>query len=48
MVPMREITFEVEQARTRQLTGRSINPQLGSGEFIRQKSGAEHRSDHLV
>ena len=28
MVPMREITFEVEQARTRQLTGRSRNPKL--------------------
>ena len=28
MVPMREITFEVEQARTRQLTGRSSNPKL--------------------
>jgi len=28
MVPMREITFEVEQPRTRQLTGRSSNPKL--------------------
>jgi len=28
MVPMREITFDVEQARTRQLTGRSSNPKL--------------------
>ena len=28
MVPMRQITFEVEQARSRQLTGRSSNPKL--------------------
>ena len=28
MVPMRQITFEVEQARSQQLTGRSSNPKL--------------------